>query len=154
MQRADFTYADGVSVVLLARLAGAKHIDRAATTDIGWMILQECTQSLARRPRVAAIGGKPGLAESALRAFENRGVADGVFATHGYHETWPDVLEAMADAQPDIVLVGLGAPLEMEWVEANIVALPPAVILTCGGWFGHVVGEESRAPLGLRWSGL
>jgi exopolysaccharide biosynthesis WecB/TagA/CpsF family protein len=154
MQRADFTYADGVSVVLLARLAGAKHIDRAATTDIGWMILQECTQALERRPRVAAIGGKPGLAESALRAFENRGVADGVFATHGYHEAWPDVLEAMADAEPDVVLVGLGAPLEMEWVEANIVALPPAVILTCGGWFGHVVGEEPRAPLWLRRAGL
>jgi N-acetylglucosaminyldiphosphoundecaprenol N-acetyl-beta-D-mannosaminyltransferase len=154
MRRADLTYADGISVVLLARLAGAKRIGRAATTDIGWTILEQSTRGLGRPPRLAAIGGRPGLAESALETFERRGVADGVFATHGYHENWVDVLAAAGAAKPDIVLVGLGAPREMKWVDQHLDALPPAVILTCGGWFGHVVGDEARAPLWFRQTGL
>lgn len=154
MQRAHLTYADGISVVLLARLAGAKRIGRAATTDIGWTILEKSTQALGRPPRVAAVGGRPGLAESALQTFADSGVAEGVFAAHGYHENWTGVLAAVAEAEPDIVLVGLGSPLEVEWVDKNIDALPRAVILTCGGWFGHVVGDEARAPLLLRRTGF
>lgn len=154
MRRAHLTYADGISVVLLARMAGAKRIGRAATTDIGWAILEKSTQALGRPPRVAAIGGRPGLAELALKTFENSGVAKGVFAAHGYQENWADVLAAVNEIEPDILLVGLGSPLEMEWVDKNFDALPRAVILTCGGWFGHVVGDESRAPLWLRRAGF
>jgi exopolysaccharide biosynthesis WecB/TagA/CpsF family protein len=32
--------------------------------------------------------------------------------------------------------------------------LPSTVVLTCGGWFGHVAGDERRAPRLLRRSGL
>jgi N-acetylglucosaminyldiphosphoundecaprenol N-acetyl-beta-D-mannosaminyltransferase len=154
MRRADVVYADGGSIVLLARLAGAKELQRAPTTDIGWALLLELGNRLGRPARVALVGGADGLAGRAGRKLEDGTGAQVVLAEHGYHEDWSGVLNSLQRARPDIVLVGLGAPREMKWVERHRRELPPALVLSCGGWFGHIVGEEARAPAFLRRSGL
>lgn len=156
MQRATFVYADGVSATLLARLAGAKHITRAPTTDVGWQVLDTFRHNTHRTPRLAAIGGPANVAQRALETFASAGVAHPVYATHGYHSTWHQELEELGRAYPDILLVGLGAPFEMLWVTEHLPHLPPCLVMTCGGWFGHVTGAERRAPrwarsLGLEW---
>src|SRR5881397_3153539 len=51
MSRADVVYADGGSVVWLARLAGARVIERAPTTDVGWDVLRELAGALGRSLR-------------------------------------------------------------------------------------------------------
>lgn len=147
LDRADVVYADGVSVVLVARAAGAGSIERAGTTDIGWDILTTTAVALGRPARVALIGGPPGLAERAGRTLAATG-SQVVATAHGYHEDWSAVLQATRAAAPDIVLVGLGAPGEMTWVVDHMSDLPPALILTCGGWVGFLAGNEQRAP---RW---
>lgn len=48
-------------------------------------------------------------------------------------------------------------PKEAIWAHQNLHELPPAVVLTCGGWFGFLVGNERRAPevlqrLSLEWA--
>ncbi len=42
----------------------------------------------------------------------------------------------------------------MVWSEQHLNELPSGLLLTCGGWFGHLVGDERRAPRVLRRSGL
>ena len=42
----------------------------------------------------------------------------------------------------------------MVWSQQHRDELPPGLVLTCGGWFGHLVGDEKRAPRLLRRSGL
>jgi UDP-N-acetyl-D-mannosaminuronic acid transferase (WecB/TagA/CpsF family) len=42
----------------------------------------------------------------------------------------------------------------MIWSQRHRDELPPGLVLTCGGWFGHIVGDEKRAPRVLRRSGL
>jgi N-acetylglucosaminyldiphosphoundecaprenol N-acetyl-beta-D-mannosaminyltransferase len=154
MRQADVVYADGGSVVLLARLAGARHVERAPTTDIGWEVLRGFAESVGRMPRVALIGGPPGLSERAGAVLCEAGVAEVVAAEHGYHRDWSDQLARVRAAQPDVTLVGLGAPREMVWSQEHRAELPPGLLLTCGGWFGHIVGDERRAPRVLRRSGL
>ena len=51
-------------------------------------------------------------------------------------------------------MIGLGAPREMVWCQRHRDELPTGLVLTCGGWFGHIVGDERRAPRMLRRSGL
>lgn len=155
MNAADVTYADGISVVMLARLEGGR-VGRAATTDVGWDILRAMGQSLGRPARCALIGGYPGLAERAAEVLTAEGAGEIVLCEHGFHRDWKPVLNRLRLAQPDVCVVGLGAPREMLWVERWKHLLPPAVILTSGGWFGHIVGDELRAPvlfqrLGLEW---
>lgn len=154
MEAADIAYADGVSAVLLARIAGAERIERSPTTDIGWELLRRFLEQTGRPARVVAIGGVDGLSAAALRVFEEQGLAQGGIAFHGYHRDWDSVLCEVEDHSPDVILVGLGAPLEMVWVQRNLAKLPAALVLTCGGWFGFVVGDEPRAPETLRRLGL
>lgn len=154
MRAADIVYADGGSVVLLAKLAGAERVERAPTTDIGWEVLRDFAGKLGRIPRVALIGGPPGLAGRAGAVLEESGYAEVVAVEHGYHRDWTVPLTRVRDARPDVTLVGLGAPREMVWSQDHRDELPPGLLLTCGGWFGHIVGDERRAPVLLRRSGL
>jgi N-acetylglucosaminyldiphosphoundecaprenol N-acetyl-beta-D-mannosaminyltransferase len=154
MRHADVVYADGGSVVWLARLAGARYVERAPTTDIGWDILRGFAERAGRVPRVALIGGPPGLAERAGRVLEGAGVAEIVLVEHGYNDDWSGPLAQLRAIAPDVTVVGLGAPREMVWAEHHREELPPGLVLTCGGWFGHIVGDERRAPRLLRRSGL
>lgn len=50
MSSADLVYADGMSVIVLAKLAGAGAAERAGTTDIGWTVLRELSRALDGRP--------------------------------------------------------------------------------------------------------
>ncbi|MEP7092134.1 MAG: WecB/TagA/CpsF family glycosyltransferase, partial [Nocardioidaceae bacterium] len=154
MRRAAVVYADGGSVVWLARLAGAQVIERAPTTDVGWDIVRELAVVLGRPPRVALIGGPEGLAERAGQVLAQEASVEVVLSDHGFHDDWTQTLESLRETAPDLVLVGLGAPAEMVWSEDHRDRLPGAVVLTVGGWFGHLVGDERRAPRVLRRSGV
>jgi N-acetylglucosaminyldiphosphoundecaprenol N-acetyl-beta-D-mannosaminyltransferase len=77
-----------------------------------------------------------------------------VHTDHGFHDHWADPLRELAAATPDVTLVGLGAPREMTWCQDNRRELSGRLVLTCGGWFGHLVGDEVRAPRFLRRSGI
>jgi N-acetylglucosaminyldiphosphoundecaprenol N-acetyl-beta-D-mannosaminyltransferase len=154
MRQADIVYADGGSVVWLARLAGGHSVERTPTTDIGWDILSGFAEKVGRAPRVALIGGPPDLSQRAGAALQNAGVAEVVYAEHGFHDDWSRPLAELREIDPDVTLVGLGAPREMVWAEQHRDELPTGLVLTCGGWFGHIVGDERRAPRLLRRSGL
>lgn len=154
MSRADIVYADGSSVVGLARLAGAQRVGRASTTDVGWMLFRELGLRLGRTVRIALIGGPPSLAERAGEVFEAAGVAVVPMAEHGFHQDWSLVTSRLQEIAPDVCVIGMGAPREMLWVDRELGQLPPSIVLTCGGWFGFVTGDERRAPSALRRAGL
>lgn len=154
VRSADVAFADGVSMVLLARLAGAVRIERTPVTDVGGTIVDRLAKRLERRARVVLLGGPPGLAEAAAERLEAEHDAKVVLTDHGFHEEWVDVLNVVRDAEPDIVCVGLGTPLESIWCQAHRAELPPCLILTVGGWFGHLTGAERRAPVWVRDIGM
>ena len=154
MRQADVVYADGGSVVWLARLAGGNRVERAPTTDIGWEVMRGFAEKVGRAPRVALVGGPHGLAERARAVLQDAGVAEIVHVDHGYHHDWDEPLAALRASAPDITVIGLGAPNEMVWCQRHRDELPAGLVLTCGGWFGHLVGDEKRAPRILRRSGL
>jgi N-acetylglucosaminyldiphosphoundecaprenol N-acetyl-beta-D-mannosaminyltransferase len=154
MARADLVYADGMSIILLAKLAGARAAERAGTTDIGWTVIRELGIALGRPAKVALIGGPEGLTQRAARVIEAEAGAEVVLAEHGYHDDWSPVLERLAGSGCDVVFVGLGAPREMKWVDQHRQDLPPVLVMTCGGWFGFIARDEKRAPQWVRNSGL
>jgi N-acetylglucosaminyldiphosphoundecaprenol N-acetyl-beta-D-mannosaminyltransferase len=154
---ADVRYADGASVVLLARAGGATQIERAPTTDLGHAVLHALRARLGRRPRLALLGGRAGLAELAGRALTEVHDVEVVHTRSGYGFRTDDVVAELTARRPDVVLVGLGMPFEAVWVHEHRAELPPAVVLTCGGWFGFLAGLEHRAPrrvqaLHLEWA--
>lgn len=154
MSGADTVYADGASVLLLAKLANGRHVQRAATTDLAWDVLREMNVALGRPTRVALVGGAEGLAQRAGVVLASEAGVEIVGCEHGFHQDWSPVLAKVAASEADIVIVGLGAPREMKWVEQHRDELPSCLIMTCGGWFGFVVKDETRAPAYLQKAGL
>jgi N-acetylglucosaminyldiphosphoundecaprenol N-acetyl-beta-D-mannosaminyltransferase len=77
-----------------------------------------------------------------------------VHTDHGFHQDWDQPLQALRAAAPEVTVVGLGAPNEMIWCHDHRPDLTGNLVLTCGGWFGHLTGEEARAPALLRRSGV
>lgn len=154
MNQADITYADGVAVVALARMNGAKEITRSATTDIGIPVIRAMSARLGRPVRLALLGGPPGLSVRAGTRIAELADAEVVLAEAGYGFDSHAFLEACGRHQPDLLLVGLGMPQEALWVHAHREDLPLGVVMTCGGWFGFLAGEERRAPAWVQRAGL
>ncbi len=154
MQTADLAYADGVSVIALMKLAGAKAVERHPTTDLGWETFEALTERLGRPARVALLGGPEGLADRAAEVIAKEAPVEVVLVEHGYHKDWTPVLERLGKTEFDVLVVGLGMPAEALWTAKHLGQLPNALVLTCGGWFGYIVGEEKRAPEWMRNSGL
>lgn len=157
MAQADLVYADGMSVVMLARMAGATAIERAGTTDIGWEVMAQLSAQLGRPARVALIGGPDGLTRRAAEVLVATAGVEVVMAEHGFHDDWTSVLSDLAASDCDLLVVGLGAPLEMSWVQEHRDQLPACAVMTCGGWFGFITEDEKRAPewacrSGLEWT--
>lgn len=151
-------YADGMAVVLLARLSGATSVERSATTDIGMSILESIASDVGRPTRVALLGGQDGVAVAAAATLGKSSSVEIVYTCHGYQtpDAWGDRLAELRDRSPDVVLIGLGSPAELLFCVSNAERLPASLILTCGGWFGFLSGSESRAPhvmqkMGLEW---
>lgn len=154
MRQAEMVGADGGSVIWVAKLAGAQRMERVPTTDIGWEILHLLADRLRRPVRVALVGGPDGLAERAGQVLVEGAPVRLVHTEHGFHDDWTEPLKALRAASPDVTFVGLGAPNEMIWCQRHRPELTGRLVVTCGGWFGHLSGDEVRAPSALRRSGI
>jgi N-acetylglucosaminyldiphosphoundecaprenol N-acetyl-beta-D-mannosaminyltransferase len=143
---ASATYVDGISVKLLARSAGYP-VEKLATTDLAPTLIKTMTERVGRRLRVAVIGGEEGIAKRAGDRLSHDLGVEIVFAAHGYQADWHGCLAGLAAVSPDVVIVGLGMPLEAVWCRAYANELPKSVVLTCGGWLRLLAGDENRSPV-------
>jgi N-acetylglucosaminyldiphosphoundecaprenol N-acetyl-beta-D-mannosaminyltransferase len=60
----------------------------------------------------------------------------------------------VAATQPDLLLVGLGAPKQELWVARHANRLPVRVALCVGATIDFLAGEKSRSPRWMRRIGL
>jgi N-acetylglucosaminyldiphosphoundecaprenol N-acetyl-beta-D-mannosaminyltransferase len=143
---ASATYVDGISVRILAKSAGYS-VEKLATTDLAPALIKAMTEKVGRQLRIALIGGEEGIAKRAGDRLSHDLGVETVFAAHGYQADWQSCLARLAAFSPDVVIVGLGMPLEAVWCRAHAHELPKSVVLTCGGWLRILAREENRSPL-------
>jgi len=67
-----------------------------------------------------------------------------------------DVVEEINRFRPDIILVGMGMPLQEAWIIENYAALVSGVVLSVGAAFDYEAGVQPAAPriygdLGIEW---
>lgn len=150
-EQASAAYADGISVAVAAAANGVK-IRKVATTDLCPVLIQQLSRATGQEVRVAIIGGESGLAQGAGRGLEGLAPCRVIHTEHGYHADWRLVLDRVRRAQPDVLILGLGMPLEAVWLERHHSALPPSILVTCGGWLRLLAAKENRAPIWMqRW---
>ncbi len=154
LNRGDFVLNDGTGVRWAARFQGVRLSDNNVGTDLVPML---CEQSADRGLRLYLLGGRP---ETTQRAGEHLmdhfpGV-DVVGMQHGYFlPSEEDAICADVVARdPDVVLVGMGNPLQELWIDRHLAQLKRGVVIGVGGLFDHLAANLRRAPLWVRQAGF
>jgi N-acetylglucosaminyldiphosphoundecaprenol N-acetyl-beta-D-mannosaminyltransferase len=155
LERADLSYADGQSVVWASRLGDVRLPERVATTDLAHPLAAMCA---AQGLRLYCFGGRPGVADEAARRLRESHAGLKVQAHHGYvpADEVTALLDEIRSFAPDVLLVGLGDPAQQHWAQTHARTTGACAILTCGGLFDWVSGNNRRPPgwmvrWGLEW---
>ncbi|MEN9558507.1 MAG: hypothetical protein RL141_876 [Candidatus Parcubacteria bacterium] len=161
LQKADLRVADGIGLVLIARLFGHT-LHRVTGVDLAEAIIRDAA---AQEEKIALIGGGEGTAEHALTALTQRHPNLHGIALHGGNITNDGVGDTANDEAmhrlileaPDVILVAFGHPKQERWIANNLPNLPSVkTIIGIGGAIDYWAGNLPRAPrwmqsLGLEW---
>lgn len=158
---ADLSLADGAPVVMLARLVGAPVRARAAGSDV-FEALRASPGFRGRRLKVFFFGGRDGAAEAAAAALARDGggleAAGSLNPGHGDVDSMSDdaTIDLINAAQPDFLVVSLGAAKGQAWIDRNQARLTAPAIAHLGAVVDFTAGSIRRAPplwrrLGLEW---
>lgn len=161
-QQSDVVLIDGAPVLWLwaKSLEGDDAKDRAMDYRLGstdWIPGLAQIEGLERIAVIGAGGQANAQAVSRLKDVVPLAQVDGMPG-----EGWNDELEEKAVAwlnalRPQLVLLGLGMPLQEHVLQRNLASLPPAVYCTVGGAIEQIAGIQKLAPrwigrLGLEWA--
>src|SRR5262249_5665045 len=119
------------------------------------------TDEHSPRLRVFLLGAAPGVADRAATNIHQRWPAVNVVGTYSpplAFENNPaetvSILQRIASANPDLLVVGLGAPKQELWVHAHHREIAAPVALCVGATIDFLAGEKPRAPKWMRRAGL
>lgn len=152
---ADLVEVDSRPLLWFARALGLNGRSFHRCTYLDW---REHFWSLANREgwRVMAVGGAPGVGETAVRRLGERYPDANIRAHHGFFDITPGsaenriVLAEIAAFRPHVLFVGMGMPRQEAWIVGNLDRLPDCAILSVGAAFDYEAGVQKAAP---RWTG-
>lgn len=154
----DHILTDGWGVMLAARMLGKKIPERLANDDL----VRPLFGALAEhRSRVFLLGSAPGVADAAaVRLSSGFPGLNMVGTMHGYLDVeeglqgWYSqaavdrMVDAVNQADPDFLVVGLPTPKQQRFVTENLSRLTVPVIMTGGAWIDHLAERVDFYP---RW---
>jgi exopolysaccharide biosynthesis WecB/TagA/CpsF family protein len=145
-----------MGVVWGAKFLGIPQKERVNAGDFLPDFFAQC---IARKHRVALVGGHPDEAEQTTAALrEMLPDLPDVFHRDGFftEDNEPEILQQLAEFQPDIILIGRGSPRQEEtmfrWLETA--DYQPAVYWCVGALFEYFSGNRYRAPVWVRKLGF
>ena len=156
--RAQVVFCDGAGVMLAARLLGRRIPERITYADWIWRL---ASLAAAEGFTLYFLGGRPGVADEAARnlrrlnpGLEVRGTHHGYFDHRAGSPQNEAVIKQINAASPDILLVGMGMPLQERWLMENWERIDARVALTGGAVFDYASGRLRRGPRLLTDNGL
>jgi len=155
---AETVFCDGVGVQWAARLLRIDVPTTITYADWYWELMDRCarhnvsvfllgsTQENARKAAANTLSRLPNIRIS--------GFHHGYFDSDAYEAR--EVRRLIAQSNPDLVLVGMGMPLQERWIRDNYLETAGYVFLSVGACFDIVSGAISIPPrwvfrAGLHW---
>ncbi len=146
---ASLVLADGQPIVWASRWFGRALVGRVAGSDL----VPEVFRKLRRDTSVFLLGAGPGVAARAAEQIERAfpkvrivGVSSPPFGFEKNPEQNESVVLDVAEKEPEILVVGLGAPKQEIWAHQERTRLKSTVILCAGATIDFLAGERARAP--------
>ncbi len=149
MNVADVVFCDGHGVRLAARALGYPMPERFTPPD--W-IDQLAALARQRRYRIFLLGSELTVVTHAAEHLRTRFPDIEVVVHHGYFDHAGSenntVRHLINQADPDILLVGMGMPLQEIWITDNLPHLSVHMAMSVGALFEYLTGHVTRGP---RW---
>lgn len=154
LARASLVLPDGIGTKIAADILGTPLRQNVNGTDL---FPRLCDRLDARSARLFLLGGQPGVPQRVAAEIQARwpriqivGVRDGFFQISDEGTVAAEV----RSAQPDVLMVARGVPMQDIFIDRYLHHLGAKVSLGVGGLFDFVSGRISRAPRWMRESGL
>ena len=154
IEQGHLIFGDGSGVRIAAAMRGSQLRANLNGTDFIPALLASTLQD---GKSCYLLGGEQEVvakaAEEIERLFPNWTVV-------GYHHgflnqaTTAAVLDEIRAAQPDLLLVGMGNPLQEYWITENRDKLSVSLIVGVGALFSYISGDYRRAPHAMRRLGV
>lgn len=164
LNRADLVIPDGIGLIYGSKIKKKPLKERVTGFDTSMKLLEIADENSYS---IFLLGGKDGISKIASEKIQKdypniriAGYQHGYFK--GSHINLIDseeeikILHTINEANPDIIFVGLGFPMQEKWIDANRNRLNGRVIIGNGGVIDILAGTVNRAPkiyqdLGLEW---
>jgi len=157
LNQADVIVADGVGVVLAARLLYGIRLERITGADLAEDILRLASQY---QKKVFILGGSDEVNRKAIRkVFSFKFQVSSINGLGGsFIET--EAMEQIAEYQPDMLFVALGAPRQEQFIyhllKTKNLKLKTTLMMGIGGTIDFWARPKLRAPnlfrrMGLEW---
>ncbi len=148
---ADHVLGDGTGIRWASKINGTPVKDNVNGTDL----MPEFFRATAKRHhRYYLLGADvPTVRQAAATARENFPDARQVGYHHGFVKNADASARVIAEinaARPDVLLVGMGNPLQEQWINEHRHELKVPLIIAVGGLLDFWAGTFSRAPRWLR----
>lgn len=145
---AEIVLNDGIGVELGAKLFDIELKENLNGTDFTPEVLK-ISQTLEKK--VFLLGGKQGVAKKAKEKLQNDFPGLRIIGySDGYFEDSNRLIAEINSLEPDVLLVGMGVPLQENWITANFDKLNATVIMAVGAFLDFASGTVMRAPIVFR----
>lgn len=144
--QADLVLPDGAGVVLGAKILGTPLKQKVAGIEFGYNLMNRLKDT---DKTFYFLGGKPGVAELAARKMQEKYPGLSICGTgDGYFQDETQVIAAINEKKPDVLLVCLGAPKQELFMANHREDLQVGLMMGLGGSLDGFAGTAKRAP---RW---
>lgn len=146
----DLLLNDGSGLSIAAWLHGHRFPANLNGTDLTPRVLD---MAVERGWTVYLLGGRPGVADAARDHLIARHPGLRIVgAHHGFVENdlLDDVTGQIRASGADLLLVGMGNPLQERWLSANLAATGARLGLAVGAFIDFSAGTVTRAPAWMR----
>lgn len=165
--QSDLSLADGMPILWLAKLMGIPIKERVAGSTLFEVLLNGPAAPGTPPINVFFFGGPDGVAQAAAQQINATSNPHGGgmrcvgYASPGFGSiadmSTPAIICHINAAQPDFVVVALGAVKGQAWIQHNRAYLSAPVISHLGAVVNFVAGTVTRAPIwvqryGLEWA--
>lgn len=154
---AALSLVDGTPVLWASRLLRTPLPAKISGSDLVMPLLRRAAE---QGYRVYFLGGAPGVAdlaksklEASLPGIQIVGTDASRIDVNALGDA-DEVTERIRRAEPDLVLVALGAPKQEIWSHTRAERLKPAVLIGVGASLDFVAGTQKRAPNWMSKAGL
>lgn len=133
----DLVLPDGIGIVWAANLLGLGNAVRASfdSTSLGRLVF---SVSEKNNLSIAFVGAKPGVAESAVKIILKEYPALIVSFVQDGYGSHSEIVNRIYDKKPDIIVCGMGAPKQDEFLFDLNSKKWNGVAFTCGGYFDQL----------------